>query len=107
HGLDGIADQVQHNLLYLNLVHQDKIDGRVELESDANPLILRSDQRQGAGLFNELFDALRPAVAVTPPHEFAQATDNLSRAQSLIAGLVQCVAKQVGTVFAAGFEQSS
>jgi hypothetical protein len=27
------------------------------------------------------------------PHEFAQATDNLSRAQSPIAGLVQRVAK--------------
>jgi hypothetical protein len=87
HSLDGIPDQV--NLLDLNLVNQHRIDGRVELESDADPLILSSDQRQGAGLFNELFDALHPAIAVAPPHEFAQATDNLSRAQGLIAGLVQ------------------
>jgi hypothetical protein len=48
HSLDGIPDQVKHDLLDLNLVNQHRIDGRVELESDADPLILSSDQRQGA-----------------------------------------------------------
>src|SRR5262249_49557191 len=95
HGLDGIAQQVQQNLLDLHLVDKDEIDGRVELKPNRNALILGSDQRQGAGLLNELLDAFDPTLAVAPPDEFTQATDDLSRAQSLIARLVHGIAQQV------------
>src|SRR6516164_9645685 len=107
HGLDGIAQQVQQNLLDLHLIDEDEIDGRIELKPDTHPLILGSDQRQGAGLLNELLDAFHPTLAIAPPDEFAQATDNLARAQSLIAGPVQGIAQQVQTFLATTFEQSS
>src|SRR5215831_4712943 len=107
HGLDGIAQQVQQNLLDLHLVDKDEIDGRVELKADTHTLILGSDQRQGAGLLNELLDAFDPTLAVAPAHELAQATDDLSRAQSLIARLVHGVAQQAHAVLDATFEQAS
>src|SRR5262249_38297840 len=84
HGLDRISQQVQQHLLNLHLVDKDEIDGGVELKPDTDALILGSDQRQGAGLLNELLDAFDPTLTVAPPYEFAQATDDLTRAQSLI-----------------------
>src|SRR5262252_9895574 len=71
HGFDGVAQQVQQNLLNLHLVDQDEVDGRIELKPDTDTLILGSDQRQGAGLLNELFDAFHPTLAIASPHEFA------------------------------------
>ncbi len=61
---------------------------------DMDTLIFGSDQRQGTGLLNELIDAFHPTLAVAACHEFAQATDDLSRAQSLIARLVHGIAEQ-------------
>src|SRR6516225_6063488 len=107
HGLDGIAQQVQQNLLDLHLVDKNEIDGGIELKPDTNALILGSDQRQGAGLLNELLDAFDPTLAVAPPDEFAQATDDLSRAQSLIARLVHGIAQQAQAVLDTAFEQAS
>src|SRR6516162_2531288 len=106
HGLDGIAQQVQQHLLDLHLVDQNEIDGRVELKPDTHALILGSDQRQGAGLLNEFPDAFHPTLAVATPHEFAQATDNLSRAQSLIACLVYGIAQQARALLGTTFEQA-
>src|SRR6266516_561111 len=107
HGLDGIPQQIEQHMLDLHLVDEDEIDGRIELKPDTDTLILGSDQRQGTGLLNELLDTLHPALAVAPPHEFAQATDDLSRAQSLIAGLVHGIAEQARAVLHTTFEQAS
>src|SRR5262245_53932079 len=98
HRLDRIAQQIQQNLLDLHLVDEDEIDGGIELKPHTHPLILGPDQRQGAGLLNELLDAFDPTLAVAPPDEFAQATDDLSRAQRLIAGLVHGIAQQAQAV---------
>src|SRR6516225_4320226 len=65
-GRDRISQQVQQNLLDLHLVDEDEIDGGIELKPDTNALILGSDQRQGAGLLNELLDAFDPTLAVAP-----------------------------------------
>src|SRR5262249_56218886 len=70
HGLDGISEQVQQNLLNLHLVDKDEIDGGVELKPHTNALILGSDQRQGARFLNELLDAFDPTLAVPPPPQF-------------------------------------
>src|SRR6516164_8512347 len=43
HGLDGVAQQVQQNLLDLHLVDQHEIDGQIELKPDTNTLILSPD----------------------------------------------------------------
>src|SRR4029453_5142425 len=107
HGLDGISQQVQQNLLDLHLVDEDEIDGGIELKPDTPPLILCSDHPQGAGLLDEPLDAFHPTLAIAPPDEFAQATDDLSRAQSLIARLVHGIAQQVRVVLATTFEQAS
>src|SRR5215471_15971999 len=107
HGLDGISEQVQQNLLNLHLVDKDEIDGGVELKPHTNALILGSDQRQGACFLDELLDAFDPTLAVAAPHEFAQATDDLSRAQSLIARLVHGIAQQAQAILATAFEQAS
>src|SRR5499427_4272439 len=107
HGLDRISQQIEQHLLNLHLVDEDGVDGRVELKPDPNTLILGSDQRQGARFLNEPFDAFDPTLAVAPRHEFAQATDDLPRAQSLIARLVQGIAQQARAVLAATFEQTS
>ncbi len=107
HGLDSISQQIQQHLLNLHLVDKDEIDGRVELKPETHTLILGSNQRQGAGLLNELLDAFHLTVAVAPSDEFAQATDDLSRAQSLIAGLVHGIAQQARAVLHTTFEQAS
>src|SRR5262252_6012563 len=107
HGLDGISEQVQQNLLNLHLVDKDEIDSGVELKPHTYPLILGSDQRQGACFLDELLDAFDPTLAVAPPHEFAQATDDLSRAQSLIARFVHGISQQAQAVLATAFEQAS
>jgi hypothetical protein len=107
HRFDGVAQQVQQNLLNLHLVDKDEIDGGVELKPDTDALILGSDQRQGAGLLDELLDVFDPTLAIASPYEFAQATDDLSRAQSLIARLVHGVAQQAQAVLGTTFEQAS
>src|SRR5215813_54316 len=107
HRLDGISQQVEQHLLNLHFVDEHEIDGRVELKPDTNTLILGSDQRQGARFLNEPLDAFHPALAVTPRHEFAQATDDLPCAQSLIARLVHGIAQHARAVLAATFEQAS
>src|SRR6516165_10620893 len=107
HGFDGIAQQVQQNLLDLHLVDENEIDGRIELKPDTDALILSSDQRQGAGLLNELLDAFDPTLTVAPPYEFTQATDDLTRAQSLIARLVHGVAQHAQAVLDTTFEHTS
>src|SRR6516225_7848674 len=107
HGLDGVSQRIEQHLLNLHLVDKDEIDGRVELKPHTNALILGSDQRQGARFLNEPFDAFHPTLAVTPRHEFAQATDDLPRAQSLIARLVHGIAQQARAVLATAFEQAS
>src|SRR6516162_900837 len=107
HGLDRISQQIEQHLLNLHLVDKDRIDGWVELKPHTNVLILGSDQRQGARFLNEPFDAFHPTLAVAPTHEFAQATDDLPRAQSLIAGLVQSIAHRAQAVLDTAFEQAS
>src|SRR5499427_486012 len=107
HGLDGIAQQVQQNLLNLHLVDKDEINSGVELKPHTYALILGSDQRQGACFLDELLDAFDPTLAVAPPREFAQATDDLSRAQSLIARFVHGISQQAQAVLATAFEQAS
>src|SRR5215475_358674 len=107
HGLDRISQQIEQHLLNLHLVDEDEIDGRVELKPHTNALIFGSDQRQGARFLDEPFDAFHPTLAVTPRHEFAQASDDLPRAQSLIARLVHGIAQQARAVLATTFEQAS
>src|SRR5260221_2659761 len=98
HGLDRISQQVEQHLLNLHLVDKDEIDGRVELKPDTNALILGSDQRQGARFLNEPFDAFHPTLAIAPSHEFAQATDDLTCAPSLITRLVHGIAEHARAV---------
>src|SRR5262249_46524134 len=107
HGFDGISQQIEQHLLNLHLVDKDVIDGRVELKPDTDTLILGSDQRQGARFLDEPFDAFHPTLAVAPTYEFAQATYDLPRAQSLIACLVHGIAQQARAIFGATLEQAS
>src|SRR6476659_571837 len=96
HGFDGVAQQVEQNLLNLHLVGEDEVDGGVELKTHPNALILGADESQSAGFLDELLDAFDPALALSARHELAQAADDLTRAQSLLRGLVHGIAKQGG-----------
>src|SRR6478735_8888409 len=80
HGLDGVAQQVEQNLLNLHLVGEDEVDGGIELKTHPNALILRADESQGARLLDKFLDAFDPALALAARHELAQATDDLARA---------------------------
>src|SRR5215475_5289220 len=64
HRLDGIADQVEQDLLDLHLVGQYEIRRRIELELDADALILDADQRQSGGFLDELAEAFDAAFAL-------------------------------------------
>src|SRR5262245_5452889 len=106
HCLDGISQQVEQHLLNLHPVDQDEIDAGLELKSYLKILIFRSDQRQGAGLFDEFFDALHPALAIAARHEIAQATNDLARAQSLVTSFVHSIAEQTQAVLGTTLEQA-
>src|ERR1700730_5574881 len=107
HCLDGIAQQIEQDLLDLHLIGQHKIDCRVELKSHADALILGAYERERARLLDELLDAFDPTLALAARHEIAQAADDLSGAQRLISGLVHGIAEQCGLIIGAIREQSS
>ena len=80
HRLDGIAQQVEQNLLNLHLVGEDEVDGGIELKPHPNALILGADESQSACLLDKLLDAFDPALALAARHEIPQAADDLARA---------------------------
>ena len=53
HGLDGIADQVEEDLLDLDPVDENQRRIRVEIERNPDALLLGSHESQGARLFDE------------------------------------------------------
>src|SRR4051794_614728 len=79
HGFDGVAQQVEQNLLNLHLVGEDEVDGGVELKTHPNALILGADECQRARFLDKLLDAFDPALALSARHELAQAADDLTR----------------------------
>ena len=62
HRLDGIAHQIEQDLLNLHLVGQHEVDARIELEAHAHAFVLGADQRERARLLDELLDALPRAA---------------------------------------------
>src|SRR5437763_7101670 len=71
HGLDGIANQVQQDLLYLHLVDQNKIMARIDLKSNPHAVLLGAHQRERARLLDQLLDALDAPLALAARDEIA------------------------------------
>ena len=92
HGFDGVADQIEENLLNLHLLHQHRARARIEAEDRFNTLLLGADKGQGARLLDQLVDVLGPLLGLAARHELAQAADDLAGAQRLLRGLGQSVA---------------
>src|SRR5262245_38562402 len=105
HRIDGIAQQIDQDLLDLHLVRQYEVDRRVELESDADALILGSDQCQGAGFLDQLLDAFDASLAFAARNEIAQTSDDLSGPQGLLRGLVHGVAQQSGLLVGVSLQE--
>src|SRR5262245_57060664 len=83
HRLDGVAHQVEQDLLDLHLVGQDPIGARIELESHAYALLFGSDQGQRARLLDQLAEALDAPLALAAGNEIAQPPDNPPGTQRL------------------------
>ncbi len=49
HGLDGVANEVEHDLLNLHRVDEDGRHGAIEFERGLHPALARSDQRKREG----------------------------------------------------------
>ena len=71
HRLDGIAHQVQQNLLYLHLVGEHVLDVPIEVKEHAHTAIFCADERQGACFLDKLFDVLDLPLAFTTGNEIA------------------------------------
>ena len=86
HRLDGIAHQVEKDLLYLDLVGKDEVGVGVEGEPHADAVLLRADQGKRARLLDQLGDALDALLAFPAADEVAQPPDDLPGAQRLFGG---------------------
>ena len=91
HGFEGVAQQVEQNLLNLYFVDQDQIDRRIELQLDPDRLFLGGDQRQRAGFLHHPVDAFDPLFRFPARDEVAQPLNDLPGPQRLLGGLVQRV----------------
>src|SRR5580692_531464 len=105
HRIDGVAHQIEQNLLDLHLVGEHEIAAVVEIEAHAHALVLGADQRQGAGLLDQLLDILHPALGLAAGHEVAQPANDLAGAQRLVAGLVHGITQRRGARVLAVFQK--
>ena len=89
---DGIADQVDENLLHLNPVDQDLVDARVDGHAHVDAQFLDPDQREGVCLGNQCAQAFDPHFGFATRYEIAQTPHDLPRTHGLFCGIVQCLA---------------
>src|SRR5262249_27862367 len=64
HRLDGIAHEIEHDLLDLHLVGEHQVERGIELESDSHAALLGADQGECARLLDQLLDAFDAALAL-------------------------------------------
>jgi hypothetical protein len=53
HRLEGVAEQVDQDLLNLDPIHQDQIELRIQIEAKLNVLLPGTGQTERARLFNQ------------------------------------------------------
>ena len=82
HDLDGIADQVDQNLLDLDAVRQNRVGIGSEPEGYGDTVLPGADQGQRAGVLDQLGQALGAAVAVATGHELTQPARMMSPARN-------------------------
>ena len=103
HRLDGVAHQIEQDLLNLHLVGEHEIQPRRKREAHPHAPVLGADQRQRACLLDQLFYVLDAPLALAVGDEIAQPADDLAGAQRLIGRLVHGVANKacafVGAIF--------
>ena len=88
HGLNRVAQQIEQDLLNLNLVDKNKVDGRVMLQVHSNRLILRGNKSERGGFFHQLLDALDPLFGFSTCDEVAEAMYDLPGPNSLLGSFV-------------------
>src|SRR5581483_5750377 len=66
--LEGVADQVHKDLLDLDAIDQDMLGARIEPKRDRDRILPRTDQRQGAGVLDQLGQMLSLPLAIAPGH---------------------------------------
>ncbi len=93
HRFAGVAHQVGEHLLDLHAISKNEIGAGVELEHDPNPLLARSDQRQRAGLLDQLSDVLARLLGLAAHDKLAQMPDDLTCPQRLRGNLAQRLAQ--------------
>ena len=91
HDLDGIADQVDQDLLDLDAIGQHQVGLGIEPEGHRDAVLPRAHQGERAGVLDQLGQALDPAVAFAAGHELAQPADDVAGAQGLVGGLAERV----------------
>jgi len=89
----------------LNLIDQNEVKRRVELERDPNGVLSGGDQGERARLLDQALDAFDAPFRLATGDEIAQPPDDLARAQRLLPGLVQRIAQLRGALVGALLEQ--
>src|SRR3546814_12361135 len=79
--IHGVADEIEHHLLNLNLVDEDQIDDGIEGESHMNVMLAGPDERECARLLDELGQAFNGAFGLAARYEIAQAPNDIARAK--------------------------
>ena len=93
HRFDGVAHEVEQNLLNLHLVGEHKLDRRIEGKAHAHAAVLGADQGKRARLLDELLDVLDPPLAFAARNEIPQPANDLARPQRLLGRLFHGVAQ--------------
>ena len=96
HRLDGVADEIEQDLLHLDAVGEHRGRARIEIEGHMHTLLLGADQGERACLLDELGQALDPVFGIAARHEAAQMPDDVAGAQGLFGGLADAVAEPLG-----------
>ena len=87
HRFDGVAHEVEQNLLNLHLVREHKLALRVEGKAHVHTAVLGADEGKRARLFDELLYVLNPPLAFAARNEITQPANDLPRPQRLLGRL--------------------
>ena len=98
HGFNGVAHQIEQDLLNLHLVGKHEIGARVELEAHTHAFVLDADQRQRTCFLDELLHVLHPPLAFAAGDEIAQPADNLP-ARSACSAALSMASRRIADVF--------
>ena len=97
HRLDGVAHEVEHDLLDLHVIDEDRRQGVIEFERCAHPALSCPNESERERFLDQLVEALNTALRLSLADKSPQATDDVPGALSLADRLFHHLGDAFGT----------